>query len=85
MEIEDAKEAFRLVKEALHSYAIDPLTGKIDMDLINTGKSSVWRENMQELKRQLRVFIQGTEKKIMDMQTLVSIFKTHSSMVYTVK
>lgn len=81
VDIEDAKEALRLVKEALHSYAIDPLTGKIDMDLINTGKSSVWRENMQELKRQLRFFIEGADRKIMDIQSLVTNFKIHSSLV----
>ena len=81
VDIVDAQEALRLVKEALHSYAIDPLTGKIDMDLINTGKSSVWRENMQELKRQIKIFIQGTDRKLMDIQTALGNFKMHSSLV----
>lgn len=34
-------EAFRLFRVATQSAATDPRTGKIDMDLINTGRRSV--------------------------------------------
>ena len=47
---QDVAEAMRLVREALLSYAIDPLTGKIDMDLINTGKSGAIREKVDQIK-----------------------------------
>lgn len=32
------------------AFAIDPLTGKIDMDLINIGKSSAYREYLSSVK-----------------------------------
>lgn len=50
VESQDVQEAIRLVREALLTYAIDPLTGKIDMDLINTGKSGALREKMEHIK-----------------------------------
>jgi DNA replication licensing factor MCM4 len=50
VESQDVAEAIRLVRETLLSYAIDPLTGKIDMDLINTGKSGAAREKVDQIK-----------------------------------
>ena len=35
-------KAIRLVREALLSYAIDPLTGKIDMDLIKLVRAPLY-------------------------------------------
>lgn len=43
-------EANRIVNEAILAFAIDPLTGKIDMDLINIGKSSAYREYINSVK-----------------------------------
>jgi hypothetical protein len=40
----DAREAVRLLKVATQAAATDPRTGKIDMDMINTGRSTVDRE-----------------------------------------
>jgi DNA replication licensing factor MCM4 len=81
VELQDTREAFRLVKDSLHSYAIDPLTGKIDMDMINTGKSNSWREQIQELKRQLRLFLDKADRNLYDLQALMNAFRTHSSIV----
>lgn len=41
---EDAKEAVRLLKVATQAAATDPRTGRIDMDMINTGRSVLDRE-----------------------------------------
>jgi DNA replication licensing factor MCM4 len=38
VERSDVDEAFRLFRVATQSAATDPRTGKIDMDLINTGR-----------------------------------------------
>ena len=46
----DVVEASRIMNEAILSFAIDPLTGKIDMDLINIGKSSAYREYVKTVK-----------------------------------
>lgn len=41
---DDAKEAVRLLKVATQAAATDPRTGRIDMDMINTGRSVLDRE-----------------------------------------
>ncbi|OBA28587.1 MCM-domain-containing protein [Hanseniaspora valbyensis NRRL Y-1626] len=40
VDIEDVKEACRLMKSAIKAYATDPKTGKIDMGLVQTGHSA---------------------------------------------
>lgn len=37
---EDVKEAIRLMQVATYTAALDPLTGRLDMDLINTGRGA---------------------------------------------
>ena len=54
VEEQDAVEAIRLIKEALISYATDPVTGRIDMDLINTGKSAASRNLSERLKKEVQ-------------------------------
>ncbi|KCZ81871.1 hypothetical protein H312_00772 [Anncaliia algerae PRA339] len=51
--VEDVKEAVRLVRESLLMYAVDPLTGKIDMDLVITGKSSHKKRMIEEMKMEV--------------------------------
>lgn len=46
-----------MVREALLQNAIDPLTGRIDMDLITTGRSAAARERQEELKRVLKMLL----------------------------
>lgn len=60
----DVAEAIRLMREALLSYAIDPLTGKIDMDLVYTGRSSAVREQLAELKRSVKSFFANVNSSI---------------------
>ncbi len=45
----DAQEAVRLLKVATQAAATDPRTGRIDMDMINTGRSTMDRENGENL------------------------------------
>ena len=45
----DAWEAVRLLKVATQAAATDPRTGRIDMDMINTGRSSADREMEENL------------------------------------
>ncbi|ODQ66077.1 MCM-domain-containing protein [Nadsonia fulvescens var. elongata DSM 6958] len=51
--IEDVHEAVRLIKSALKDYAVDPRTGKIDMDLISSGTTASQRRLRLDLKREV--------------------------------
>ncbi|ELA47530.1 hypothetical protein VCUG_00961 [Vavraia culicis subsp. floridensis] len=59
VEKEDVAEAVRLIRESMLMYAIDPLTGKLDIDLVMAGRSAGQRKAMEELKKR----IQGIVKK----------------------
>lgn len=53
----DAKEAVRLLKVATQAAATDPRTGRIDMDMINTGRTSVERELEESLYIGLKEYL----------------------------
>jgi len=46
---EDVEEAIRLIKVATQQAATDPVTGKIDMDMITTGLASSSREKLHTM------------------------------------
>lgn len=50
---EDAVEAVRLIREAIKEYATDPITGRIDMDLVQTGRSRTEREMFEHIKEKI--------------------------------
>lgn len=50
----DAQEAVRLLKVATQAAATDPRTGRIDMDMINTGRSTADREMGENLYNGLK-------------------------------
>ena len=50
----DALEALRLLQVATQAAATDPRTGRIDMDMIATGRTSADRQAQEELQEQLR-------------------------------
>jgi len=54
---EDAQEAVRLLKVATQAAATDPRTGRIDMDMINTGRSTADREMGGNLYHYLKNFL----------------------------
>lgn len=53
VELEDVQEAVRLIKTAIKDYATDPKTGKIDMNLVQTGKSVIQRKMQEDLAREI--------------------------------
>lgn len=81
IDAQDVNEAIRLVREALLSYAIDPLTGKIDMDLITTGKSSALRERMSDLKRHVKTYLSERSGGNTDFNTMLTELNGHSSVL----
>ncbi|GMM50562.1 MCM DNA helicase complex subunit [Starmerella bacillaris] len=52
VELVDVVEAARLIRSAIKEYATDPVTGTIDMDLVQTGHSRAQREQLETFKRQ---------------------------------
>ncbi|KAK9464794.1 MCM2/3/5 family-domain-containing protein [Lipomyces arxii] len=53
VEVRDVAEAVRLIRTAIKDYATDPLTGRIDMDLIQTGTSASDRRQRSDLRREV--------------------------------
>ncbi|PLW28451.1 hypothetical protein PCANC_25109 [Puccinia coronata f. sp. avenae] len=53
VEVEDVQEANRLIREALKESATDPITGLIDLDLLQTGQGLHQRKLLEDLKREM--------------------------------
>ncbi|GME81569.1 unnamed protein product [Ambrosiozyma monospora] len=61
VDLEDVDEAVRLIKSAIKDYATDPLTGRIDMDLVQTGQTSAQRRLKEDLSKQVLNLVQATD------------------------
>lgn len=63
VEVSDVEEAVRLIRAAIKDYATDPISGRIDMDLIQTGTSLAQRTAQamiaQEIERALQAYPTG--------------------------
>ncbi|EGO26952.1 hypothetical protein SERLADRAFT_360946 [Serpula lacrymans var. lacrymans S7.9] len=53
VELQDVKEACRLMREAIRTSAMDPRTGKIDMGLLNTGTGQGQRKMKDDMRREV--------------------------------
>ena len=53
VELIDVKEAVRLIKSAIKDYATDPVTGRIDMDMIQTGTTNQQRRVQEDLANEI--------------------------------
>lgn len=61
VEEKDVAEAIRIIKDSLHIYAVDPVTGRIDMDLLYTGKTAAALKQEEDLKELvLKIIGKGT-------------------------
>ncbi|KAK0549154.1 MCM DNA helicase complex subunit [Tilletia horrida] len=59
VEVEDVDEAARLIREATKSSATDPVTGMIDLDLINTGRTHQQRRQAGDLRREFLALLKS--------------------------
>jgi len=62
VEVEDVKEASRLMREAIRTSAMDPRTGKIDMGLLNTGTGSGQRKLREDMRKEILALLEGAAK-----------------------
>lgn len=53
VEIIDVREAVRLIKSAIKDYATDPVSGRIDMSMVQTGTSSLQTRMREDLMREV--------------------------------
>lgn len=53
VELEDVKEAFRLMRDAIRTSAMDPRTGKIDMSMLNTGTAQGQRKMLDDMRKEV--------------------------------
>lgn len=56
----DVKEAVRLIKLAIKDYATDPVTGRIDMDLVQTGTTQAQRRQQEDLAKEILRILDDT-------------------------
>jgi DNA replication licensing factor MCM4 len=58
VELDDVREACRLMREAIRTAAVDPRTGKIDLGLINTGVSEGQRRQREAMRKEVTSLVQ---------------------------
>jgi DNA replication licensing factor MCM4 len=60
----DVIEAYRLMREAIKTSAMDPRTGKIDMALLTTGTSSGTRKLHEDMRKAIVQLIDGDDSDV---------------------
>ncbi|CDR44658.1 CYFA0S15e01134g1_1 [Cyberlindnera fabianii] len=76
--LSDVQEAVRLIKSAIKDYATDPRTGKIDMDLVQTGQSSAERRQREDLGKNVLKYIEDQAQSSISYPTLLRGFNEQS-------
>lgn len=69
MEEGDVAEAVRLVRDAMQTASVNPVTGTIDMSIINTGQSETSRQKLLMVADAVKQYItevQGYRHKLKD-------------------
>ncbi|KAG6864697.1 hypothetical protein C0991_007801 [Blastosporella zonata] len=59
VELQDVKEACRLMREAIRTSAMDPRTGKIDMGMLNTGTGQGQRKLRDDMRKEVLALLEG--------------------------
>ncbi|RLV92978.1 DNA replication licensing factor MCM4 [Spathaspora sp. JA1] len=79
VELVDVKEAVRLIKSAIKEYATDPITGRIDMDMVQTGTTFVQRRIQQDLMNEVLSIIEDHNNLIRFNELVVKLNEQSSS------
>jgi DNA replication licensing factor MCM4 len=81
VDLEDVKEAGRLIREAIRESATDPITGQIDLDLINTGAGQQQRRVAGDLKRAITQLIDASGNRGLRWSEALKKLEEQSSIV----
>lgn len=65
VETKDVEEAVRLIRTAMQQSAVDPKTGTIDMDIINTGISTTSTERIKVICDYIKQVQKDFAEKVM--------------------
>ncbi|KAK8886288.1 DNA replication licensing factor, mcm4 component [Tritrichomonas musculus] len=72
VEKQDAEEALRLLKEALHQAATDPQTGLIDIDNLATGTSAEKRQKIARISKEIVTMLQAVSDLSLSFNAIAS-------------
>lgn len=78
VELVDVQEAVRLIRSAIKDYATDPKTGKIDMSLVQTGKSVIERKLQEDLAKEILNLLGDHSSDSMSLNELAKQINEHS-------
>lgn len=67
VEAQDVAEAVRLIKESLLLYAVDPRTGRIDVSMIFTGRSTARTRLLEDLKKAVLRTLKGKKTTVAEL------------------
>ena len=73
VELIDVKEAERLIKSAIKEYATDPVTGRIDMDMVQTGTTSAQRRMQQDLVNEIMSVVEENNNVLRVNELMIKI------------
>ncbi|KAJ9096344.1 hypothetical protein QFC21_005164 [Naganishia friedmannii] len=79
VDLEDVKEAFRLIRDAIRESATDPITGQIDLDLITTGAGQQQRKLRGDLKREILTLLDASGRQGLKWQSAIRSIEEQSS------
>jgi DNA replication licensing factor MCM4 len=77
IETSDVIEALRIVKESLLMYAIDPVTGKIDMDMVISGVSASKAKLIDDLKQEIHKLL----RKKSNLEEIIANTKANDKLI----
>ncbi|RKP01077.1 hypothetical protein CXG81DRAFT_12440 [Caulochytrium protostelioides] len=79
VEERDVREAYRLIMAALQTAAVDPRTGRIDMDMINTGISAASRHQQHAKQAAFAEMLRGLKETTISKKEALRLFREQSS------
>lgn len=68
----DVKEAVRLIKSAIKDYATDPISGRIDMDMVQTGTTAAQRRMQEDLSHEVLAMLDDSGSQTLRFTDLVA-------------
>lgn len=83
VEVQDVREATRLMKEAIRTSAMDPRTGKIDMGMLNTGTGTGQRRLREDMRKGIMSVLEkeGGGRGELRWADVVKLLKAQSSVL----
>lgn len=71
------------MKIAIQQAATDPITGKIDMDVIVTGKTSASRQKVQMIANKIKQLVEANASKYKKKNSIESLHSQIQSMLWS--